>query len=307
MNDVIQEGNGVCVRCRRPGEPHLVKGNWLLGSGADFAKDAVALLHSCAKQYGDIFTLRLLHQRITFVADVHSFDAFARHRQFDFDPIQRQVNWNVFGYVVLDPKRLVANSTNLLKGASLGHTLVRFANNLTVSVSSDSIGCLVCNMLSHWSFRVYCTFVDVQQEVISDLPVANDVNGNVMSQGGKLRDFLAETFFTAQFATMFGRDAEGQQFTARLAYENLEVFHRYFNYLWLGVPMYLFPPALRAIRSLSQQPTSDDFLARPDISDWLRAEIQVIHVALLSSYLYPSLHRCVYNDVTVCTMTSRRY
>lgn len=112
----------------------------------------MALLHSCAKQYGDIFTLRLLHQRITFVADVHSFDAFARHRQFDFDPIQRQVNWNVFGYVVLDPKRLVANSTNLLKGASLGRTLARFANNLTVSVSSVSIGCFTCNILSYWSF-----------------------------------------------------------------------------------------------------------------------------------------------------------
>jgi len=49
---------------------------------------------------------------------------------------------------------------------------------------------------------------------------------------------------------------------------------RYFNYLWLGFPMKLFPKAVAALKELVQCPNADELLARPDLSRYLRRAIE---------------------------------
>jgi len=51
-------------------------------------------------------------------------------------------------------------------------------------------------------------------------------------------------------------------------------FRRYFNYLWLGFPMSLFPKAVAALTELLQCPNAGELLARPDLSHYLRRAIE---------------------------------
>jgi len=69
----------------------IVKGNLLLGSSAEFSQNAVKFLHAAHRQYGDVFTIRLVNQYLTIVMDPHSYEALSREKNFDFDPIQKQV------------------------------------------------------------------------------------------------------------------------------------------------------------------------------------------------------------------------
>jgi len=49
---------------------------------------------------------------------------------------------------------------------------------------------------------------------------------------------------------------------------------RYFNYLWLGFPLKLFPRAVSALMELLQCPAAGELLARPDLSPQLRRAIE---------------------------------
>jgi len=51
---------------------------------------------------------------------------------------------------------------------------------------------------------------------------------------------------------------------------------RYFNYLWLGFPMSLFPKAVAALKELLQCPDADELLARSDLSHYLRKAIKFL-------------------------------
>jgi len=81
----------VSLLYRRAGEPLIVRGNLLLGSAAQFSQNAVKFLHAAHHQYGDVFTIRLVNQYLTIVMDPHSYEAVSREKNFDFDPIQKQV------------------------------------------------------------------------------------------------------------------------------------------------------------------------------------------------------------------------
>jgi len=70
-----------------------VKGSLLLGSAAQFSQNAVKFLHAAHRQYGDVFTIRLVNQYLTIVMDPHSYEAVSREKNFDFDPIQKQVTF----------------------------------------------------------------------------------------------------------------------------------------------------------------------------------------------------------------------
>jgi len=86
-------GTGVCL-CSRVGEPPIVRpGNLLLGNAADFARDAISFLHNTERRHGNVFTLRLINQYITIVMDPHSYTSLSNERNFDFDPIQKQVTF----------------------------------------------------------------------------------------------------------------------------------------------------------------------------------------------------------------------
>ena len=56
----------------------------------------------------------------------------------------------------------------------------------------------------------------------------------------------------------------------------VQVFHRYFNYFWLGIPKFLFPRACTALASLLVMPDSADLLSRPDLSPYLRIAIDLM-------------------------------
>ena len=42
--------------------------------------------------------------------DPHSVEALSKERNFDFDPIQKQVNWNVFSFSLVEPKKMIKDS-----------------------------------------------------------------------------------------------------------------------------------------------------------------------------------------------------
>jgi hypothetical protein len=78
--------------------------------------------------------------------------------------------------------------------------------------------------------------------------------------------------FDALFNTIFG-NSEKSQFNSAMVYKNFEIFHKYFNFMWLGFPKKLFPPAMRALEELLCQPLGDDFLSRHDTSDYIKTAI----------------------------------
>jgi len=54
------------------------------------------------------------------------------------------------------------------------------------------------------------------------------------------------------------------------------VFHRYFNYFWLGIPKFLFPRACTALAGLLVMPDTTDLLGRRDLSPYLRTAIELM-------------------------------
>ena len=217
---------------RRSGEPQIVKGSFLWGSAKDFAGHAVNFLHSCRRQYGEVFTLRLLNQYITFIMDPHSVEAFGKEANFDFEPIQRQVNWNVFAFKLAEPKKMLRDSIKTARGESLQRSMVAFGKHLTSAYDS----------------------------------VAAE-NGSFVDG---LSHFTARTLFEAQFNTIFGRTPSGHAFSAEATHKNFEVFHQYFNYLWLGMPLNLFPAAKQALAGMLLQPSAEEMMTREDVSDYIR-------------------------------------
>ena len=63
------------------------------------------------------------------------------------------------------------------------------------------------------------------------------------------------------------------RFSAHKVYENFEVFHEYFNYLWLGVPKKFFPTAMKALGGLLAQPSADELRHSSDTCDYLKQAI----------------------------------
>ena len=73
---------------------------------------------------------------------------------------------------------------------------------------------------------------------------------------------------------MFGTDKPDDIFKADTVYRNFDVFHKYFNFLWLGLPVELFPEACRALETLIQQPSSAEILSREDVSLFVKYMLQ---------------------------------
>ena len=56
----------------------------------------------------------------------------------------------------------------------------------------------------------------------------------------------------------------------------VQVFHRYFNYFWLGLPKFLFPSACTALAGLLVMPDAAELLSRRDLSPYLRIAIDLL-------------------------------
>lgn len=83
---------------RRAGEPPLITGALpFLGVALSFGRDAMALLARCRRIHGDVFTLYLGGQRMTFVADPLSYADVLKAKQLSFTPIAEEVMHSGFG------------------------------------------------------------------------------------------------------------------------------------------------------------------------------------------------------------------
>ena len=233
---------------RRKGEPPLVRGNILWGSGQAFEENAVKFIHTQQAKHGDIFTIRLLHQHLTIINDPHTYERFCKEKNFDFDQIQKQVNMNVFGFRIQNSKLMIKEAGKTVKGQHLLINMRQFSRHLNDSFAATH---------------------------------AMDVNGNTTKElldfhwkEDGLRNMASKTMFQAIFRTVFGTEKPDDVFKADTVYRNFDVFHKYFNFLWLGLPVKLFPEACRALETLIQQPSSAEILSREDVSPFVKYALQ---------------------------------
>ncbi|KAL8594934.1 hypothetical protein ACOMHN_038497 [Nucella lapillus] len=238
-------------RFRREGEPPYVPGHFIWGNGADFSKHAVRFLHRTQKAVGDIFTIRLLHQHMTLIMDPHCFEQFAKEKNFDFDPIQKQVNTNVFSFELKNARKVISEAGKKVNGRNLSSGFETYSTNLKMA------------------------FEKLQRNG----KAGSDLNGNVPPSGDQnvsqdgLRSLAAKTVFDALFYTIFGRttdNSEVEDFTPEAFHANFDIFHKVFNYVWLGLPVYLFPKACKALKVLCQQPEACDMMQREGVSEYIK-------------------------------------
>ena len=78
--------------------------------------------------------------------------------------------------------------------------------------------------------------------------------------------------FAAIFNTIFGFSDE-KKFNSKKAFFNFDIFHKYFNYFWLGLPKLLFPEAAKALQHLLTFPEADELMSRKDLSPYIRNAI----------------------------------
>ena len=229
---------------RRHGEPPIVKGHPIWGSAKDFGVHAVNFLQKSTKDYGDVFTIRLVNQYLTIVNDPHSFETFSKEKAFDFDAIQKQVNWNVFNFVLKDARKMIKDTGRTVKGKYLDKGMDQFSANLQYAYS----------------------------ELGAPRPIPGSAkHGDWASDG--LRQFAAKTMFHAIFNTIFGRSNDSD-FNPKVAFDNFELYHKYFNMFWLGIPKSWFPKAMDAFMKLSADGNgSKNLLAKEDCSDYIRTAI----------------------------------
>ena len=223
---------------RRENEPPIPRGHWFWGNGGDFAKNAVQFLHATQKKLGDIFTIRLFNQHMTVVMDPHAYEKFVRERNFDFDAIQKQVNHNVFSFELVNARKMLKEAGKTVKGPYLNKGMSQFSLYLNE------------------------TFQEVTRK---------DFNDQSEWKTCGLRSFNSQTLFASLFYTIFGKgDANDPRFKPLSVYKNFDLFHKYFNFLWLGMPVKLFPKAVKALEGLCQQPCSSELLERDDLSEYIR-------------------------------------
>jgi hypothetical protein len=191
------------------------------------------------KGYGKVFTIRLINKHMTVIMDPHNYEAFSKVKSFDFDPIQKQVNLNVFSFVLKDARNMIKETGKTVRGHYLQAGMKQFAGNL----------------------RDSCTNMT---NVMTDTQTPTEIG---------LRIFAMKTMFTAIFDTVFGK-SNGHPFEPEMVYHSFEVYHRYFNYLWLGFPRNLFPKAGKALESLLCHPKSDELLGREDCSAYIKYAVQ---------------------------------
>ena len=166
--------------------------------------------------------------------DPHSYEAIGKDRNLAFEPIQRQVNWNVFSFILREPKRMIKETGKTVRGRFLQPAIASFIGNLD----------LACHNI-----------------------------GSVEPASEGLRHFTAKTIFDSIFNTIFGR-ADNHRFNSGMVFKNFETFHKFFNFFWMGVPKSLFPSAIHALEELLFMPNANELLGRPDLSAYIRRAIE---------------------------------
>ncbi|MFV8753325.1 cytochrome P450 [Nannocystaceae bacterium ST9] len=120
---------------RRPGEPPLITGPLpFLGVGLEFGRDAMAMLARTRETHGEVFTLFVAGQRMTFVADPLSFPDVLKAKSLSFSPIAEEVMHSGFGLHGLHEltcvEQLEDASRSYLKGQQLSPLTERMEQRL---------------------------------------------------------------------------------------------------------------------------------------------------------------------------------
>ncbi|XP_025107476.1 cholesterol 7-alpha-monooxygenase-like [Pomacea canaliculata] len=248
----------------RKSEPPYVPGHFLWGNSAQFSKHLVRFLQTSQKQLGDIFTIRLLYHYFTVIMDPNCYEMFVKEKNFDFSLVTKQVISNVFGLEVKSRRKLFSETAKRLKGVYLNTTMDNFAKHVQNS------------------------FTDLTK---TSAMTNSDCNANINTDGNTSVDWRRETLFTLMsrtvfaslFYTMFGCsvDPSGENttknFCPKVFHDNFDIFHKYFTYLWIGLPLKLFPKAAEAFAVLLQQPTSHNMLQRDGVSEQVKVSINHFH------------------------------
>lgn len=219
------------------------------------------------------------------VLDIHSYEKFAKEKNFDFDAIQEQVNQNVFGYQLVDARKMISEAGQKVNGKHLFTSLENFAKNLTEAFKEtasevDHAGKIVINNNNENLKQ------DVYNTLQNELNIAKDSSYFINSQNtlthpqynpdawceDNLRNLASKTFFSPVFYTIFGRGEPGKEgnFHPQVFHKNFDQFHKYFNFLWFGMPVQMFQQAMEAVGILAQQPSSSDMMNREGCSDYIK-------------------------------------
>lgn len=174
-------------------------------------------------------------------SEITSFLRFcSKERSFDFDPIQEQVNGNIFGFQIPESRNMIKFIGKTTRGSAVPRNLHNFSNLLDQSFSR------------------------------LDIPHINDWNVDSL-------DRLAnQTLFQTIFNSIFGADKESPRFNYGLFHDNFHTFHKYFSYLWLGLPHCFFPEATKAVGNMFDQPTPAEFMASDCTSEYLKSAIEYL-------------------------------
>ncbi|HND30314.1 MAG TPA: hypothetical protein PLA94_09960, partial [Myxococcota bacterium] len=98
-------------------EPPLVWGAPFIGSAIPFGKDAPRFLAECRARHGEVFTLRVAAQRMTFVLDPHSHGAILRLQgDLSFHELAHEISANAFGH-----RRLVGAEAEAMEQVTAQH------------------------------------------------------------------------------------------------------------------------------------------------------------------------------------------
>lgn len=132
-------------------------------------------------------------------------------------------------------------------------------------VGKTTRGSAVPRNLSNFSTLLNHSFTDMENETPLDA-----------WHTGSLDHLANKTLFKTIFNSIFGEDKQSPTFNYELYHDNFKVFHKYFSYLWIGLPHMLFPDAKKAIAKLAAQPSSAEFLKSECTSEYLKSAIEFL-------------------------------
>ncbi|XP_030016265.1 25-hydroxycholesterol 7-alpha-hydroxylase [Sphaeramia orbicularis] len=169
-------------RTRRVGEPPLITG-WIpyLGKALEFRKDAHAFLEEQRRRHGDVFTVYIKGNYMTFIMNPLMYPNIIKHgRQLDFHKFTNVVAPYTFGYPPVDDVRFpglgdkISSSFHLLQGSNLTLLTESMMANLMAVFRQDYLN----EASDHW-------------------------------RTGLAYDFCTSVMFEATFLTMYGRPPSG--------------------------------------------------------------------------------------------------
>ena len=119
----------------RVGEPPLVRGAPLLGSALAFGRDAPGFLADCRRRHGDVFTITVAAQRMTFVLDPHSHPAVLKLQgELSFHELAHEISARAFGH-----RLLRGEAADAMERATAAHLKGPALGALTVVGGGDSV------------------------------------------------------------------------------------------------------------------------------------------------------------------------